>query len=170
MRHTLGAAETCQPLNELIDGGAGYGRRERHHSGGGIAAAIHIGFRLAPLELGGVGAPKRFGRGPAGIDHPQAHETRVAGANRRHAARHVVVRAAPCRAHAQADIDQRDAVVVRQAVERQPPLMVVGTAEQHIAGAQQVAQVRMADPFLSRHDLDAETRRANLAREDASQI
>ncbi|KAG1311601.1 hypothetical protein G6F62_014399 [Rhizopus arrhizus] len=44
--------------------------------------------------------------------------------------------------------------------------MVVGTAEKHVAGAQQIAQIRMADPLLFGDDLGAETRGANLARED----
>ena len=51
-----------------------------------------------------------------------------------------------------------DAVVVREAVERQSTLMVVRTAEQHIAGPQQIAQIRVADPLLLDDDLGAETR------------
>ena len=70
VRHALGAAETGQALNELIDGRAGDGRCERDHSGRRVAPAIHIGFGLASLELGRVAAPEPFGRGAARIGHP----------------------------------------------------------------------------------------------------
>ena len=149
-RRTVGIAETLEPLDHLVDGHAGQFGGECDNGRSGIAAADHIGFGLAPFIGFGVCPLHCIGVRSTDTDHAATHKACFVGRKDCDPA----VKCSQFRRLAIADVDRKahvdygDEVVIGEAVQEKPPVMVIGATENDVASAQGVAALRIADPEI----------------------